>query len=196
MKICICGGTNPATNPKYYAVAAEMGELLVENDFEMVWGGNAFGMLSHVHKKYLEKRADNTLVLPKAYKDDLKEIDMSGTKVFQTKQVSARTVAMFMLSNAAVFIPGGIGTIYEFWSAVEYRRAGEFNIEIILLNFDNFYRHQLAHFDFINKNGFTKTGEGGAPYKLRPEELFHVAETPQQVIEILQGIQERQKTKQ
>jgi len=189
MKVCICGGTNPATNPKYFAVAQRMGELLVENDFEMVWGGNAFGVLSHVHKQYLEKQKKNTLVLPKAYESDLKTMDTSGGSVHKTEQVSLRTVTMFKMTNAVVFIPGGIGTIYEFWSAVEYKRAEEFNIEIIMLNYEGFYKHQLAHFDFINANGFTKIGAGGAPYKIAPEDLFHVCNTPEEVITLLKKIQ-------
>lgn len=189
MKVCICGGTNPATNPKYFTVAQRMGELLVENDFEMVWGGNAFGVLSHVHKMYLDKQAKNTLILPKAYESDLKKMNVGKTNVQKTDKVSQRTYTMFSLANAVVFIPGGIGTIYEFWSAVEYKRAEEFDIDIILLNFDNFYQHQLAHFDFINKNGFTKTGKGGAPYKIPPEKLFHVCNTPEEVIKLLKKIQ-------
>jgi len=190
MKVCICGGTNPATNPKYFAVAQKMGEQLVKNDFEMVWGGNAFGVLSHVHKMYLDRKAKHTLVLPEAYKDDLKQMQVEENKtVHKTKEVSARTVTMFKMTNAVVCIPGGIGTIYEFWSAVEYKRAEEFNIDIILLNYDNFYKHQLAHFDFINKNGFTKIGAGGAPYKIAPEDLFHVCDTPEEVIKVLKKIQ-------
>ena len=183
MKVCICGGTNPATNPKFLGVAKELGEMLVAGDFEMVWGGNAFGVLSHVHKQYMDKKKANTLVLPKAYEGDLKT--MKTDKVEKTEKVSERTYKMFSMSNAIVFIPGGIGTIYEFWSAVEYKRAEEFNIEIILLNHKNFYKHQLKHFDFINKNGFTKTGAGGAPYKIAPENLFRVVNTPEEVIEIL-----------
>lgn len=191
MKVCICGGTNPATNPKYFDVAQKMGTHLVENDFEMVWGGNAFGVLSHVHKMYLEKQAKNTLILPKAYEGDLKTLETGGetTSVQKTEKVSQRTYTMFSMANAVVFIPGGIGTIYEFWSAVEYKRAEEFDIDIILLNYDSFYQHQLAHFDFINKNGFTKIGKGGAPYKIAPEDLFHVCATPEDVIKLLKKIQ-------
>lgn len=191
MKVCICGGTNPATNPKYFDVAREMGELLVANNFEMVWGGNAFGILSHVHKQYLENQAKNTLVLPKAYKDDLKQMTAPRDTmvVYKVGQVSSRTLTMFSMTNAVVVIPGGIGTIYEFWSAVEYKRAEEFDIEIILLNYENFYGHQLAHFDFINKNGFTKTGKGGTPYKIAPEKLFRVVNTPREVITLLKKIQ-------
>jgi len=186
MKVCICGGTNPATNPKYFDVARELGEMLVNNDFEMVWGGNAFGVLSHIHQQYIAKKAKNTLVMPKAYEGDLKRMNIYN--LYKTDQVSLRTVSMFSMTNAVVFIPGGIGTIYEFWSAVEYKRAEEFDIDIILLNFENFYQYQLAHFDFINQNGFTKTGKGGAPYKIQPEKLFRVVETPQEVISILKKI--------
>ena len=193
MKVCICGGTNPATNPKYYEVAQKMGELLVKSDFEMVWGGNAFGVLSHIHKQYLDKQKANTLVLPAAYKDDLKQMDgnMASTNVQSTEKVSQRTYEMFKLSDALVIMPGGIGTIYEFWSAVEYKRAEEFDIDIVLLDYKDFYKHQLAHYKFINDNGFTKVGAGGAPYKIKPEDLFMVAKTPEEVIEKLKEVQKR-----
>jgi len=189
LKVCVCGGTNPATNPKYYEVAQKTGELLVKGDFEMVWGGNAFGVLSHIHKEYLDKQKANTLVLPKAYENDLRQMDnMKSTNVEMSDKVSQRTYQMFTLSDAVVIMPGGIGTIYEFWSAVEYKRAEEFDIEIILLDYKDFYKHQLAHYKFINDNGFTKVGAGGAPYKIKPEDLFHVARTPEEVIKILKDI--------
>ena len=196
IKVCICGGTNPATNPKYFAVAQKMGEMLVAGDFEMVWGGNAFGVLSHVHKQYLDKQKANTLVLPKAYEGDLESMPTDknqSTAIQATDKVSQRTYQMFSMVNAVVCIPGGIGTIYEFWSAVEYKRAEEFDIDIILLNYDGFFKHQLAHYDFINENGFTKIGQGGAPYKIDPKDLFYVANTPEEVIRILKDIERKRK---
>jgi len=183
MKVCVCGGTNPATNPKWLQGACELGELMCQHDFEMVWGGNAFGVLSSVHKHYIEKQKDNTLVLPTAYEDDL--LTMETDKVVRTDLVVERTHQMFLMADVVVIIPGGIGTIYEFWTAVEGLRAGEYGFNIIMLNYKGFYKNQLEHFKFINENGFTKIGAGGAPYKIEPTDLFTVVETPEQVIEQL-----------
>ena len=187
MKVCICGGTNPATNPKWLPAAAELGKLLCKYDFEMVWGGNAFGVLSSIHQQYIDNRKANTLFLPKAYEDDL--LIMSTDKVEMTHLVVERTHAMFLATNVVVIVPGGIGTIYEFWTAVEGLRAGEYDIDIILLNYKDFYKHQLEHFKFINDHGFTKIGQGGAPYKIEPTDLFTIVETPEQVIAELKRIQ-------
>ena len=187
MRICVCGGTNPATNPKYLGFADELGQALVDHNFDMIWGGNAFGALARVHKKYEDNKKNNTLVLPAAYIDDLDKLQIRN--VIKTDTVSRRTRKMFSLADVILVIPGGIGTIYEFWSAVEYKRAHEFDIDIILYNCDNFYKHQLAHFKFINENGFTKVGVGGASYKMQPEELFKVLSTPEEVIDELRRIQ-------
>jgi len=191
MKVCICGGTNPATNPRWLGVACKLGELLVAHNYEMIWGGNAFGVLSHVHKHYIEKQKANTLVMPRAYEDDLKT--MATDKVVATELVVERTHQMFLMTNVVIIVPGGIGTIYEFWTAVEGKRAGEYDVDIILLNHDGFYKHQLDHFRFINENGFTKIGKGGAPYKIKPEDLFCVVETPEQVITELEKIKKRRR---
>ena len=189
MKVTVFGGTNPATNPKWYDVATRMGKLLVENGFEMVWGGNAHGVLAQIKRIYVDNNAPNTLVIPNAYKDDLK--NMTTDKVVQVDTIAERTRGLIGPADVVITMPGGIGTIYEFWSAVEYKRAEEFNIEIILLNFDNFYQHQLAHYDFINEHGFTTIGKGGAPYKIHPRDLFRVATTPEEVIEILKTLKSK-----
>jgi len=180
MKVCVFGGTNPATNPKYYDVACEIGKLLVEAGVEKVWGGNAHGVLAQIHRHFVENKAPNTLVLPSAYEDDLKT--MNTDKVVKTGTIAERTRGLVAPADIILVMPGGIGTIYEFWAAVEYRRAEEFDYEIILFNYDNFFQHQLKHFDFINENGFTKIGKGGAPYKIDPRDLFKVVNTAQEVI--------------
>jgi hypothetical protein len=53
----------------------------------------------------------------------------------------------------------------------------------------------LAHFDFINQNGFTKIGKGGAPYKIAPEDLFRVASTPEEVVQILNKLRAEEANK-
>ncbi|MCL2569951.1 MAG: LOG family protein [Firmicutes bacterium] len=193
MRVCIFGGTNPATNPKYYNAAEQVGKMLVAEGFEMVWGGNAHGVLAKIHKEYIEKNAKNTLFMPEAYKDDLKI--MQTDEVVKTQTICGRAEAMLAAADIILVMPGGIGTIFEFWTAVEVRRAEEFCFEIVLFNYENFYKHQLAHYDFINENGFTKIGQGGAPYKIDPKDLFKVATTPEQVIEKLKEIRKTWKKK-
>jgi len=194
MKICICGGTNPATNQKWLGFAKELGELLTKCDqteFEMVWGGNSFGVLSNIHQSYIDRDKSNTLVMPTAYEDDL--LTMQTDKIVRTDLVVERTHQMFLMAHngAVIVVPGGIGTIYEFWSAVEGLRAGEYDFDIIMLNYKGFFNDQLKFFNFINENGFTKIGKGGAPYTIEPTDLFKVVETPAQVLEELHKIRKR-----
>jgi len=186
MKVAVFGGTNPATNPQWYNVADEMGKLLVQHNFEMVWGGNAHGVLAKIHAKYQKKGAKNTLLLPKAYEDDLEQMDTDEVVMIDT--IADRTRAMLAKADAVIVMPGGIGTIYEFWSAIEYKRAEEFNFDIILLNYEDFFQYQLAHYGFIYNHGFTKIGFGGSPYKIDPKNLFYIATTPDAVINTLKKL--------
>jgi len=194
MKVCVFGGTNPATNPKYIENAQKIGELLVKHDFEKVWGGNAHGVLAAINKHYQKQNKDHTLIIPEVYSDDLKT--MNTKKVVKAKSICTRMEAMLEAADggAIVVMPGGIGTIFEFWTAVECKRAEEFDIEIIVLNYDGFYQHQLAHFDFINKNGFTKIGVGGSPYRIEPTELFKVCGTPEEVVKELIALRKKKQS--
>jgi len=191
MKICIIGGTNPATNPKFYQVAEDLGKLLVKEKFEKVWGGNAHGVLAQIAEKYNKSNVKSTLILPEVYKDDLEVMDVKSVKMAQN--ITDRTIQMYEDAEVIITMPGGIGTIYEFWTALELKRAEEYDFDIILLNYEGFYQYQLAHYGMIYKYGFTKIGAGGAPYRLDPKELFKVATTPEDVITILKEIRAEKK---
>jgi len=183
MKVCVCGGTNPATNTKFLNSMRRIGELFCDNDIELIWGGNQFGVLAAVHQAYVERQKPNTLYLPRVYIDDLN--GMTTDKVVVTETIPERQDAMMHNSEAVVFVPGGIGTLYEFWSAVEMLRSGEIDNKLFLYNYDGFWNKQIEFYDFINQNGFTKTGLGGSPYKIKPEDLFTVVDTPEDLITAL-----------
>ena len=192
MKVCVFGGTNPATNPKYYSVAQEMGKLMAKEKFEKVWGGNAHGVLAEINKKYVGKDVKSTLMIPQTYESDLETMDVEN--VVKTKDILSRAEAMLAAADVVVVMPGGIGTIFEFWTAVEVRRAEEYKFDIILLNYDDFYQYQLAHYGFIYEHGFTKIGAGGAPYRIDPKDLFIICTTPQEVIARLKELRKRHNT--
>jgi len=192
LKVCVFGGTNPATNPKYYSVAQEMGKLMAKEKFEKVWGGNAHGVLAEINKKYVGKDVKSTLMIPQTYESDLETMDVEN--VVKTKDILSRAEAMLAAADVVVVMPGGIGTIFEFWTAVEVRRAEEYKFDIILLNYDDFYQYQLAHYGFIYEHGFTKIGAGGAPYRIDPKDLFIICTTPQEVIARLKELRKRHNT--
>ncbi len=185
MKVCVCGGTNPATNKRFIDSVQEIGELFCDNDIELVWGGNAHGVLAVIHREYMKRKKPNTLFLPKAYIDDLEGMEVD--KVVKIDTISERMDAMANASDAIIFVPGGIGTTYEFWASVEGLRSGEYKNKLVLFNFEGFYDKQIEFFNFINSNGFTKTGMGGSPYKIKPEELFTVVSTPKELIAALKN---------
>ena len=182
MKVCIFGGTNPATNPKYIENAQKVGDFLVKHNFTKVWGGNAHGVLAEINKKFREAGKEHILVLPEVYSDDLETMEVD--KVVMAKSICSRMESMLeqTCGGSIIVMPGGIGTIFEFWAAVECKRAEEFDVDIILFDYDGFYKHQLAHYDYINENGFTRIGQGGSPYRICPTDLFTIAKTPEEVI--------------
>jgi predicted Rossmann-fold nucleotide-binding protein len=171
--ICVCGGTNPATDKQFYASIDKIAKLFCENNVHLIWGGNAHGVLSVIYEEYVKQNKPHTLIVPEVYKDDL--IGMDTDNVITQKTISGRTDKMFDLADYIIFVPGGIGTVYEFWTALEEKRANVHDAKIILYNYNNFFKYQIKHFNFINEYSFTKTGRGGAPYKVPPSQLFTVA---------------------
>ena len=73
---------------------------------------------------------------------------MKCTQEIITKTVSERTEGLIRESDVLIFLPGGIGTIYELFSSIESKRCHEFNKPIIIYNSNNFYDILLK---FMNK---------------------------------------------
>ena len=92
MKVCVCGGTNPATNVKFTECVRRIGELFCDHDIELIWGGNKHGVLAVIHQVYIERKKPNTLYLPKTYIDDLN--GMTTDKVVVLETIGERQDAM------------------------------------------------------------------------------------------------------
>ncbi|MDR0384323.1 MAG: LOG family protein [Christensenellaceae bacterium] len=189
LKICVCGGTNPATDKQFLESMDEIAKLFCQNNVHLIWGGNVHGVLAVIYREYVNwnntasNQPTHTLITPEVYKNDL--IGMDTDKVIITKTIGGRTDKMFQLADYIIFVPGGIGTAYEFWTALEEKRAGAHNAEIIIYNYNNFFKYQIKHINFINQYGFTKTGKGGASYKVPPSKLFTVVKNVRELKSVL-----------
>lgn len=119
---------------------------LFHDDNELVFGACRSGMMGDSYHHALNNHRNVVGICPEAYKDDFKNLKCTTEMV--VKRVSERTDCLIKESDVLLFLPGGIGTIYELFTSIESKRCHEHDREIIIYNSCDYYAEL---FDFLNK---------------------------------------------
>lgn len=145
MKLFIgCSSSNDIPTEYFNDCKVLLEELMKEND--LVFGACNSGLMGLAYNTTLKANGNITGICPEAYKDDFKTLKCD-TEI-TTKSVSERTDTVISSSDALIFLPGGIGTIYELFTAIESKRCHEFNKPIVIYNSNGYFDKLL---EFMNK---------------------------------------------
>ena len=90
--------------------------------------------------------------------------------------MAARKEIMFSVSEAFLALPGGIGTMDEFFEAITLRQLGLLQGTIVLLNTRGFYTPLVAYLEQMAEQGFMSRN---------CLKLVHLCDTPEAALEAL-----------
>lgn len=152
MKLFIgCSSSNNIPQEYFEDCRILLEELMKEND--LVFGACNSGLMGLAYNTTLKANGSITGICPEAYKDDFKTLKCN-TEI-TTKSVSERTDSVISSSDALVFLPGGIGTIYELFTAIESKRCHEFNKPIVIYNSNGYFDKLLEFMDKVYSEKFS-----------------------------------------
>ncbi len=175
MVICAYGGASGAVDPKYIQDAYETGRLLSKAGHDLVYGGGGTGCMGAVGKGFRDGGRRITSVLPvfmTRYESLLKPV----TEMVVTETMSERKHVMEARADAFLVLPGGIGTLDEFFETLTLISLDRFEKPIVLLNTDGFFDPMLAMLrDYVSR-GFVNQ---------RVLNLIHAAAGPEDAVKAL-----------
>lgn len=152
MKLFIgCSSSNDIPTEYFEDCKVLLEELMKEND--LVFGACNSGLMGLAYNTTLKANGDIIGICPEAYKDDFKTLKCD-TEI-TTKSVSERTDSVISSSDALIFLPGGIGTIYELFTAIESKRCHEFNKPIVIYNSNGYFDKLLEFMDKVYSEKFS-----------------------------------------
>jgi len=152
MKLFIgCSSSNDIPTEYFNDCKVLLEELMKEND--LVFGACNSGLMGLAYNTTLKANGNITGVCPEAYKDDFKTLKCD-TEI-TTKSVSERTDSVISSSDALIFLPGGIGTIYELFTVIESKRCHEFNKPIVIYNSNGYFDKLLEFMDKVYSEKFS-----------------------------------------
>ena len=153
MKICIFGASSSRLDPVYYHEAEAMGRLLAEAGHTVVFGGGADGLMGACARGAKAAGGKIVGIAPRMFNEPgilLPECD----ELILTDSMAARKETMFSESEAFLALPGGIGTMDEFFEAITLRQIGLLRGQLVLLNTRDFYTPLVAYLEQMAEQGF------------------------------------------
>lgn len=148
-------GSSSGTDPAHAACAAALGELLVEQDIALVYGGGRVGLMGIVADAVLAAGGSVTGVIPQHLWD--KEVGHAGlTELLIVDSMHERKLAMADRGDAFVALPGGIGTLEELAEALTWTQLGIHAKPVGVVDVGGFYGPLLAFLDRSVAEGFMR----------------------------------------
>jgi uncharacterized protein (TIGR00730 family) len=137
-KIGVMCGSSDACPEKYLDLAYNLGKFLAANNQEIIYGGGAKGLMRKVADGALDNKGTVTGFMPE-FMVQVEWQHPELTNLFITKDMPERKFKMMNGSDATIFLPGGCGTMEEFFEWLTSKRLGRYLGPLIIFNFDGYY---------------------------------------------------------
>lgn len=147
-----CGSRN-GSDPVYMQHARELGELVAARGIKVVYGGGRKGMMGALADAALARKGEVAGVIPRQLVE-WEQLHEGLTEVIQVPDMHTRKKIMYEMSNAAVVMPGGFGTLDEFFEMLTWNQLRIHDKRIYILNTAGFYDHLYAHLQKMEKDEF------------------------------------------
>lgn len=154
--VCVfCGARNGAA-PAYVAAAQALGALLADENWRLVYGAGDVGLMGEVARAADAEGAETFGVIPQNLMS--REVGRRDlTSLVVTETMHERKKVMFTNSDAIVVLPGGAGTLDEFFEVLTWRQLSLHCKPIFVLNIDGYWTPLLTLIDNIIAQGFAES---------------------------------------
>ncbi len=151
--VCVYCGSRDGNVPAYAQAARDTGLMLAANGWRLVYGAGDVGLMGRVANAVQEADGKTFGVIPA----HLLEWEVGKRDLDQfviTETMHERKKVMFMNADAVVVLPGGAGSLDEFFEALTWRQLKLHNKPLILLNIDGFWDPLYNLLQHVVDNGF------------------------------------------
>ena len=151
--ICVYCGSRTGNDERFTQVAADAGRWIGEQGGQLVYGGGNAGLMGVVADATLAAGGTVIGVIPQALVErELAKRDCTELHVVDNMHERKRLMAE--RAEAFVALPGGIGTMEEFFEVWTWRQIGYHDKPIGLLNTNGYYDAMLEFLAVSVRNEF------------------------------------------
>ena len=178
-KICIFCGSSMGFDPIYREKAAELGQAMADKQCELLYGGGSVGLMKIIADVMMDRKCkvigtitEHLMDMEVGYND----ID----ELIVVDSMAERKKILEDMADGFIAMPGGLGTMDEFFEAFVLSQLRVFDKPVALYNVNGFYDDIIRFIDHAAKEGF-----------IRKEHAYNliVSDNPKELLEMMERFQ-------
>ena len=158
MRVSVFCSSAPDIPKSSLDLAFGIGEAIGEQGWDLVWGGGKASMMGAVAKGARSKGAATIGVIPQPL-INLEFEDKEATQMHVVSDMRTRKAKIEDLSDAFIALPGGIGTLEEFFEIWVGSYLKFHSKPIAICDPVGFYDPLRTALDHLAEHNFMKTGQ-------------------------------------
>ncbi len=153
LSVCVFCGSRPGDDPAYTAAARDLGTAIATEGWELVYGAGDVGLMGAVADAATAAGAKTLGVIPVHLLSREKgRADLSRYVV--TENMHERKKVMYMNSHAIAVLPGGAGSLDEFFEVLTWAQLGLHEKPIYLVDVNGYWQPLLDLVGHVIDRGF------------------------------------------
>src|SRR3954464_12082838 len=154
-RVCVFCGSNPGLRADYRITAQGLAVALARHGFGLIYGGGNVGLMGHIADAMLQAGGEVIGGIPRALR--AKEGAHQGVTEFRVVDTMHQRKAMMNeLSDAFIALPGGFGTLDEFFEILTWSQLGIHHKTCGLLNVSGYFDRLLSMLDHAVEERFVR----------------------------------------
>lgn len=170
-------GSSSGKGVRYLQTAQELGKILVKENLELIYGGGNVGIMGEIANTVLKYNGHVTGIIPRNLvirESALKEV----SELIIVDSMHERKMKMSELADGYIAMPGGIGTLEEFFEVWTWAQLGIHSKPIGLLDVENYFGKLKDFINHMIENEFVKN---------ETTEMIITDDNPEALIEKMKG---------
>lgn len=154
--VCVYCGSSSNVGDEYKKSARDMGKCLAGQGWTTVYGGSRVGLMGMLADSALEAGGEVIGVMAENlvhYELDHKNL----TEIHIVPTMHQRKQMMVDLADAFVVLPGGLGTMDEFFEVITWKQIGLHDKPIVVVNIGGYWDHLMNLIEGLGREGFMRS---------------------------------------
>lgn len=174
-KVSVYCASSTQVSKEYVEAATRLGELLAEHNVTLVYGGGAVGLMGAICDAVKSHGGKAIGVIPR-FMVEKGWLRPGLDEVIEVDTMAERKRIMAEISDAAIAMPGGVGTFDELMDIVALKKLGLYLKPVVVLNTKGYYQPLATLL------------ERSVVEHFQDEKFLHVwkmADTPEEVVDLV-----------
>ena len=154
MRVTISSSSATTIDEKYYDESRKVLEYLADNECDLNWGSADYSIMGLCYEVFRDKHRNIYGYTSEKYASDIERLpDATHTVYADTFDLKKN---IFTDADLVLILPGGTGSISEFFAYLEEIRSNDKNTKLVLHNVDGQYDAVIALINDMIAKGFNK----------------------------------------